>query len=147
MVADVIDELIHVATVQECAFPSDFKETTMASMLVPTESQSTMYQDFVAKRPMEVETYLGSPIKIAVENGIAVPRLETLYSLLHHINILNQSRPIPQAQPSSPAITQQPPVRLSSAPPPRNGPMANGYPMMNGRGGRVPSHWACQCLR
>lgn len=135
MINDVLDELLRIAAAQDCTFPPDFKEKTMTSMLVPTENQSTMYQDFMAKRPMEVETYLGAPVKLALEHEIPVPRTETLYSLLHHVNIVNQTRQPPTPQPSSPAVTQAPP-RISSAPPPRN--LMNGPPM-NGRGGRIPS--------
>ncbi|KAI9804961.1 MAG: hypothetical protein M1833_006264 [Piccolia ochrophora] len=123
MVSDVIDELLQLAVRQDCTFPTDFKEKVIASMVQPSETHSIMYQDFTARRPMEVETYLGSPLKLAKETGVQVPRLETLYALLHHVNISNQSKPPPG---SSPTPTVGP--RLSSAPPPR--------PPMNGNGGR-----------
>ena len=120
----------------------------MEQMIVPSEANSTMYQDFSARRPMEVETYLGSPIKLAQDAGIAVPRIETLYALLHNINVINQSRPAQQAPPS-PVATQPPaPPRMSSAPGPK-GPMYGGPgpgpmgrpPMTNGMraGSRAPS--------
>jgi hypothetical protein len=110
----------------------------MEEMLRSTDTNSIMYQDFAAKRPMEVETYLGSPIKLAQGVGVQVPRIETLYSILHHLNLVNQQRkdvPTP-----SPMGVNNPPPRMSSAgPPPRpmmNGPV-NGGP---GRGrGRSPS--------
>lgn len=94
-----------------------------------------MYQDFTARRPMEVETYLGSPIKLAQEVGVQVPRIETLYALLHNVNIVNQSKPVGPPSPSA-----QPTPRMSSAPivPPNHGygngrpppPAMNGRPMM-----------------
>jgi hypothetical protein len=133
MVSDVFDEILSIAELQGCVFPPDFKETTTQSMLAPNAPQSIMYQDFVAKRPMEVETYLGSPIKLAAEVGITVPRIETLYAIMHHFNIMNQTRQ--QAVPPTSPTAPQGPMRLSSAPPPRH-PM-NG---MNGnmRGSRGP---------
>ena len=89
--------------------------------------------DFEAKRPMEVETYLGSPLKLAQEAGVAVPRIETLYATLHHLNIVNRTRPAaPVAATQSPQNGMQPPPRQSSAPMPR-GPPVKG-PMMNGNG-------------
>ena len=127
MVSDVIEELLQIANAQGCVFPSDFKEKTIQAMLKPTDTNSIMYQDFSARRPMEVETYLGSPIKLAEAAGTRVPRIETLYALLHNCNILNQSRPPPSVSPNSMGGHPNQP-RLSSGPPPR--PMMNGG--MNG---------------
>lgn len=129
MVSDVIDELVEVAVSQGCSFPDDFKQKTIESMSASSDKQSIMYQDFLARRPMEVETYLGSPVKLATEAGVRVPRTETLYAMLHHINIVNQSKPPQESQSPMPV---QPPPRLSSVPPPRQS--MNG----NMRGGRPP---------
>lgn len=135
LVSEVFDELLTVARAQQCEFPADFKTKVMEEMARPTEANSIMYQDFMAKRPMEVETYLGSPIKLAQSAGVRVPRIETLYAVLHNLNITNQQRkdvPI-----GSPAV-MNPPIRLSSAPPPRammNGAVnGNGAPIGRGRG-------------
>lgn len=137
MISDVIDELLQLATAQGCSFPEGFKQRTIEAMVRPSETNSIMYQDFMAKRPMEVETYLGSPIKLAQGVSVRVPRIETLYALLHHFNIINQTRRAGPS-PSSPTVAAQPPPRLSSAPPPR--PPMHGQTNGNGtRGGRVPS--------
>ncbi|KAI9837906.1 MAG: hypothetical protein M1837_002671 [Sclerophora amabilis] len=127
MVSDVLDELLQIAASQQCTFPESFKQSTIDSMTQPSETQSTMYQDFMARRPMEVETYLGSPIKLAQEAGIKVPRIDTLYAILHHFNVANQNRTVP---PAGPAVSVPP----QPAAPPR--PMTNGN---GGRGGRIPS--------
>ncbi|KAL8946584.1 MAG: hypothetical protein Q9222_007037 [Ikaeria aurantiellina] len=150
MISDIIEELVQIATLQGCSFEPDFKEQTFQAMMKPTETHSIMYQDFMAKRPMEVETYLGSPVKLAEQSGIRVPRLETLYALLHHCNIVNQQKPAPPPpSPNASAGTPgpPPPARTGSAaprPPPMNGGMGgppNGHGMNgNGmRGGRNPS--------
>lgn len=94
---------------------------------------------------MEVETYLGSPIKLAQSVGLKVPRIETLYALLHHANITNQQKP--REQPGTPAVNVNGafPTRLSSAPlqprPPMNGPNGSGMQngMGRGQGGRTSS--------
>lgn len=106
-------------------------------MTQPQETNSTMWMDFEAKRPMEIETYLGSPLKLALEVKLAVPRIETLYATLHHLNIVNRSRPAAGPTPTPIQNMQQPPPppRLSSAPLPRGPPGPNGHgPMMNGNG-------------
>lgn len=131
MVSDVFDELLQLAEAHGCAFPADFKETVIEEMVKPTENNSIMYQDFMARRPMEVETYLGSPIKLAQSVNIRVPRIETLYALLHNLNIVNKTRPketpmIGSPNGMGPAMTP----RMSSAPPPR--PQSNGVNGMNG---------------
>ncbi|KAL8735830.1 MAG: hypothetical protein Q9181_002678 [Wetmoreana brouardii] len=153
MISDVIDELLQIANSQGCRFEPDFKEKTIQSLIRPSETHSIMFQDFTAKRPMEVETYLGSPIKLAQESGIRVPRIETLYALLHHCNIVNQQRPAPpppSPNPSAGAPGPTPPPRVGSAAPrppmsggmnggmggPPNGHGMNGNSM---RGGRNPS--------
>ena len=133
LVSDIFDELLRVAQAQECTFPSDFKQKTMAEMIRPTEANSIMYQDYAAKRPMEVETYLGSPIKLAQTVNIKVPRIETLYTILHNLNIVNQQR---RDAPVQSPVAGAPPVRLSSVPPPRPmmGPAVNGNGAGRGRG-------------
>ena len=140
MISDTIDELLQIANSQGCDFDANFKQKTIQRMTEPQELNSIMYQDFTAKRPMEVETYLGSPIKLAQETGVRVPRIETLYALLHHCNIVNQQRPAPTASPNSASGQAPPPPRISSnGPPPPRPPMNGG---MNGsamRGNRTPS--------
>ncbi|TAQ88260.1 hypothetical protein B7494_g3429 [Chlorociboria aeruginascens] len=136
LVTDVIDELLNLAQAQDCQFPTDFKQKIMEEMARPSEPNSIMYQDYAAKRPMEVETYLGSPIKLAQSVGVRVPRIETLYAILHNLNITNQQRKdVVLPSPVGPN-----PVRMSSMPPPR--PMMS--PAINGNGagrgrGRAPS--------
>lgn len=127
----------------------------MEDMIVSSDAKSIMYQDYSARRPMEVETYLGAPIKIAKEAGIKLARIETLYALLAHVNVANQRRPssIPAEAPPTPSSTAP---RVNGAPPAARGPLMNGSvppptggptggpmpmppPMRGGRGGRAPS--------
>ncbi|KAF7513485.1 hypothetical protein GJ744_008779 [Endocarpon pusillum] len=129
LVSGVIDELLQIASSHNCEFASDFKEKTMQNMLTLTPEANTMFQDFLARRPMEIETYLRTPLKFAEKAGILVPRLQTLYAILHQLNKNNQSRP-PLLSPAA----AQPPPRVTSAPPPPRPPM-NGQ----GRGGRMSS--------
>lgn len=132
LVSDTIDELIELATAQGCSFSSDFRQKTIEKMAIQ-DIQSTMYLDYQSRRPMEVETYLGSPIKLAAESSFRVPRIETLYAMLHHANAVNLTRPRQADTPPPATVVSQPPPRLSSAPPQR--------PVMNGnmRGGRSSS--------
>lgn len=134
LVNGVLDEMLALAKASDCSFPADFREKTFQDMIRPQEHNSTMWMDFEAKRPMEIETYLGAPLKLAQEAGVAVPRIETLYATLHHINITNRNRPAaPAVAPNQPPQNgMQPPPRMSSAPMPRGPPSQAA--MMNGNG-------------
>ncbi|KAF5965945.1 alcohol dehydrogenase, partial [Fusarium coicis] len=89
---------------------------------------------------MEVETYLGSPVKLARDSNISLPRIETLYSILHNLNQVNRSRP----KPGDPNANIIPPASPSAAPVPRmpsqnsHRPMMNGMPNGNGMPPRQP---------
>ena len=134
MINGVLDELLAVAQSQGCTFPANFKEQTITDMTKPQAAESVMWQDYTARRPMEVETFLGSPIRLAQEKGVAVPRIESLYAILHNLNTVNQTRPKGDAMnrvPSSPAPMNNLPPRMSSQ---TNGGPPNGVP--NGMGGR-----------
>jgi ketopantoate reductase len=139
MVVNLVDELITLAKGHGCTFPDDFRETTVQTMIQPADRNSIMYQDYVDRRPMEVETYLGSPIKLAKEIGTSVPRVETLYALLHHKNTINLKTPA--GPPISPGTKPPPPRSSSFAANGPQRPMMNGGPpngMPNGR--RMPSY-------
>ncbi|KAI5296379.1 hypothetical protein KEM52_003243, partial [Ascosphaera acerosa] len=92
LICGILDELLMLATAQGCSFSDDFKDTIIEQMVEASsaEKPSTMYQDFLARRPMEIEMYLGSPIKFAQEENIQIPRIETVYTYIHHINTCNQ---------------------------------------------------------
>ncbi|KAM7208875.1 meiotically up-regulated gene 72 protein [Naviculisporaceae sp. PSN 640] len=134
LVSDVIDELLALAEAQGCKFPPEFKQKTIDEFARST-AENIMWQDYTARRPMEVETYLGSPIRLSQETGVPVPRIETLYAILHNLNIVNRNRPKMDAlaappQPGSPSGTPSPLPRMSSQGPPRSA--SNGIPNGNG---------------
>jgi hypothetical protein len=141
LINGLIDELIALAQAMGCVFAPNFKEKTIEQMLRPQPLEPTMYQDFTAHRPMEIETFLGAPIKFAMEVGVEVPRIQSMYTFLYHINNKNLTMKElpPPASPSSAA----PPPRTSSAQPPRlqmAPPMMNGGPVKGSvRQGRAPS--------
>ncbi|KAI0192773.1 ketopantoate reductase PanE/ApbA-domain-containing protein [Astrocystis sublimbata] len=134
MVTGVMDELMTLAEAEGCTLGADFKEKTIQELTQPTDATSIMWQDYMARRPMEVETFLGSPIKLAERLGLKLPRIETLYAIFSNLNTVNQSRPkevngLPPASISPSSSSPMP--RMSNGGPPR--PMPNG-PMPNGNG-------------
>ncbi|KAF2810029.1 uncharacterized protein BDZ99DRAFT_520121 [Mytilinidion resinicola] len=143
MVTGVIDELLTLATALECSFPADFEEKTIEAMIRPADSNTIMYQDFEGRRPMEIESFLGAPLKLAKEYNVSVPRIETLYAMIHHVNTVNRTRPVGPSLSSTPGPpgppSQAPPPRMSSAPLPRGHPGANGMNGMKSGGPRPGS--------
>ena len=135
LVSDVMDELLALAEAQGCKFPPEFKQNTI-SEFSRSNVENIMWQDYTARRPMEVETYLGSPARVSQETGVGVPRIEALYAVLHNLNLVNRNRPKIDAamgapgQPGSPTGTPSPLPRMSAQGPPRPGP--NGMPNGNG---------------
>ncbi|KAG6005713.1 hypothetical protein E4U21_007729 [Claviceps maximensis] len=135
LISDVIDEMLRLADANGCKFGPDFKQRTMDDMSKPNLPESIMWQDYVARRPMEIETYLGSPINLARESKVSLPRIETLYAILHNLNIVNRSRPKPGdalppptlMPPSSPAASPQPRVPSQAGHRPSMGGMPNGH--------------------
>lgn len=136
LVSDVIDELLRLSEANGCKISPEFKQKTMDEMTKAT-GESIMYQDYTARRPMEIETYLGSPIKLAREANVSVPRIETLYAILHNLNVVNRNRP----KPGDPAAMMPPSSPTAASPMPPRLPSQNGHrPMMNGmpNGGPMP---------
>ncbi|KAL7796502.1 ketopantoate reductase PanE/ApbA domain-containing protein [Trichoderma ceciliae] len=134
MISEVIDELVRLAEASGCKFVPNFKQLIMDEMAKPNQAESIMWQDYVARRPMEVETYLGSPIKLARDAKVPVPRIETLYAILHNLNIVNRNRP---KQGDAAPLGNGPPSSPNNASPlPPRGPSQAGFrPMMpNGNG-------------
>ncbi|KAL1887336.1 hypothetical protein Cpir12675_006587 [Ceratocystis pirilliformis] len=117
LVHGIIDEMIQIANAHGCSFAPDFKQSVISDM-TSSSTESIMWQDFVAHRPMEVETFLGSPIKLAAEAGVPVPRISTVYAIMHNLNTVNrQGLPkvsINGANPTGPA-GMNPQTRMSGA--------------------------------
>ncbi|KAI6254075.1 hypothetical protein MCOR19_009394 [Pyricularia oryzae] len=138
MISEIIDELLVLASAQGCKMPKDCKQKIMTDMTQAQGPANIMWQDFTAKRPMEVETYLGSPIRLAAGTGVSMPRIQTLYAILHNINMANQNKP--KFEPAPKCITGSPGPSPSPIPtsivgqngPPR--PIPNG--MSNGHAAR-----------
>ena len=65
-------------------FPKELAD--VESILNSTErnvgAKISMLLDWESQKPMEIETILGNPIRMAQDKGLKMPRLETMYHLL-----------------------------------------------------------------
>lgn len=105
LIEEIFDECLRICESRRITFPFDFKSRTLGALTNTRESKSTMYQDFLAGRPLEIEVYLVTPIRFASTAGVEVPRLRSIHALLQHINKVNQ-------QNSSSPVHAQPAGRL-----------------------------------
>ncbi|KTW32073.1 uncharacterized protein T551_00755 [Pneumocystis jirovecii RU7] len=97
IISGLLDELLRIARAQNCNFDIDFKSKIMNTMAVDT-SQSIMFQDYTARRPMEIHVFLANPLDIANKHNIDVPRLEIIHALMHNLNnCKNIHKPSPSA--------------------------------------------------
>ncbi|ORY86951.1 ketopantoate reductase PanE/ApbA C terminal-domain-containing protein [Protomyces lactucae-debilis] len=92
LIEDVLDECLQVAEKRRCNFAFDFKQQVIKSLTQTKEPKSTMYQDFLARRPLEIEVLLATPIRMAKEANVPTPKLESIYALLSMVNKVNQSK-------------------------------------------------------
>lgn len=79
-------EMIDIA--QRCNVPItyDLIDELMAKIAAMGGIGSSMQQDAKAGRPLEVDVILGHPMEKAVEFGLDVPVLRTIYSLTTAVN-------------------------------------------------------------
>ena len=107
LVNKLVDECLTVAEARSCSFSYDFKLRTIASQTASKDTKSTMYQDFLARRPLEIEVFLATPIRLAEEREVAVPYLRSVYALLKHINKVNQTVPSTASPAQASRLTPQ----------------------------------------
>lgn len=93
LIDSVFDECLNVAEARRCSFSYDYKLRAISAQTALKEVKSTMYQDYLARRPLEIEVYLSTPIRLAQEREVPVPHLKSIYALLQHINKVNQTVP------------------------------------------------------
>lgn len=67
------------------AMPASFAEpaAVIASIARNRGGRSSMVQDWQAGRTLELDAILRNPIEVAARHGVALPRVQTMYALLH----------------------------------------------------------------
>ncbi len=82
----VMKEVLAVAQkVVGKVMPEDFataEQILRSTQKNPSGSVPSMQQDWEGGKKMELEVILGAPIRLAKENGLEMPRLQTIYALI-----------------------------------------------------------------
>lgn len=82
LVIEIMKEVQRLSKLDGAEVP----ETQIPTFISMTETmkpyKTSMLLDFEAGRPMEIESILGNTVRIAEKNGLEIPHIQTLYSLL-----------------------------------------------------------------
>lgn len=70
------------------------EDDVVARMFAQTDAigdyRTSMVIDYVLGRPLEVEAILGNPVRRARELGVGAPRMEALYALVRHADLVRR---------------------------------------------------------
>lgn len=77
-----IAEVCAIAAADGHPLPVDTPEKQIAGTLRMANYVSSMGQDLLAGRPMEIEALLGNAVRVARRHAVPIPKLESLYALL-----------------------------------------------------------------
>ena len=90
LVRAVMEEVCAVAASTGHPLPDSVVDENIDHTLAMTPYKTSMLLDFEAGRPLEVEAILGKAVRVARENGVPAPRMETLHALLKMIDEKNR---------------------------------------------------------
>jgi 2-dehydropantoate 2-reductase len=79
---EAIEEVCAIAAAAGHPLPADWPDQQISGTLRLPNYISSMGQDLLAGRPMEVEPLLGNAVRAARKLAVPAPRLEALYALL-----------------------------------------------------------------
>ena len=89
---DLMDEVIAAAASEGIVIAPEEADAMIDYTRSLTPYNSSMLQDYLAGRPLEVEAILGNPLRTALRNGVSVPKMEVCYALLRSIDELRRKQ-------------------------------------------------------
>ncbi|MCK5241772.1 2-dehydropantoate 2-reductase [bacterium] len=82
IVEKIMEEVCAIAKAEGHPQPDDIVQQYIAATEKMTPYKTSMLQDYVSGRPLEIEAILGTPLKIAKKHKLSAPYIEMTYSLL-----------------------------------------------------------------
>ena len=89
LLEQLMQEVVTGAAAYDVEIPRDFVQLMLDSTAVMTPYLTSMKLDFDNRRPLEVESIYGNPIRAAQARGVAMPKTEVLYQQLCFLNERN----------------------------------------------------------
>ena len=77
-----MEEIIDIAAALGMEIESDFMDEQFALTRSMGEYKPSSLVDYLAGRTVEVDAIWGEPLRLGIEAGLDLPKLETLYRLL-----------------------------------------------------------------
>lgn len=90
--AELMKEVCAVAKARGIHLPEDIIQKNLEYTRGFPPYKTSMLLDFENKRPLEVEAIVGKVVRIAREEKVAVPHMETIYALLSSVDIKNRDK-------------------------------------------------------
>ena len=87
---DLMDEVIAAAASEGVAIAPEEADAMMDYTRSLDPYNSSMLQDYLAGRPLEVEAILGNALRTARKNGVPAPKMEVCYALLKSVDGLRR---------------------------------------------------------
>ena len=91
----IVDEVHAAAAICGVSVPTSMKRKTIDNTHRMVPYDSSMRLDFLNRRPMEIESIFGNPLRAVAESDGSMPRVEMLYQQLHFLNAKNTIAPRP----------------------------------------------------
>lgn len=89
----IVAEVHAAASKCGVAIPEEMKAKTIDNTRTMVPYDSSMRLDFLHRRPMEIESIFGNPIRTAHQYGASMPRVDAMYRQLKYIDARNLNRP------------------------------------------------------
>ncbi|MEM8715690.1 MAG: putative 2-dehydropantoate 2-reductase [Cyanobacteria bacterium P01_G01_bin.4] len=89
LLEQLMQEVVAGAAAYDVEIARDFVQLMLDSTAVMTPYLTSMKLDFDNRRPLEVESIYGNPIRAAQARGVAMPKTEALYQQLCFLNERN----------------------------------------------------------
>lgn len=92
LVEQLMREVVVGAAACDRIIPDSFVQQMLDYTVNMTPYQTSMKIDYDSKRPMEVETMFGNPLRATHQQGVRLPQIEMLYQQLKFLDSRNCSR-------------------------------------------------------
>src|SRR6478672_414209 len=89
LVEQLMGEVVRGAAACDRVIPDSFVSKMLDYTLKMKPYQTSMKIDYDSKRPMEVETMFGNPLRTVQEKGVEMPKIELLYQQLKFLDARN----------------------------------------------------------
>ncbi len=88
---NLMDETMAAAKATGAPVDPSFPEKMMSNSETMGDYHSSMQLDFQNRRPLEVESIIGEPLRRALKAGLSVPHMKMLYALVKHADQQNRT--------------------------------------------------------